>query len=530
MSRARSCLILAMLVLLIASPAGKASAGLPAQVPMDHALVLEGGETSNIREYDPATTHGSGDKLLYSGLVALDPKLNLIPDLAESWSVSSDGMTYDFTLRSNAKFHDGRSVTAQDVVYSLERAADPAIQSETAMTYLGDIAGVKEQHAGQSDHISGIRAIDDRHLEIKIDAPKPYFLLKLTYPTAFVVDKANVESGADWYRKPNGTGPYKLIEWTQNQRIVYQANPDFYLGAPPIPYVVINLYSGNSLSLFETGDVDLTGVPLYAVDRFLEPTEPMHADLYSNVSLCTGYVLFDVTRPPFDDPKVRQAFSMAFDRQKYIDVVLNGHALPAAGLYPPALPGYNTGLRGLPFDPAQARQLLAESKYGGPAGLPPIIYTSAGYGSSIDMGVAAMAQMWKQNLGVTIQVENIEPNFFAEQMYSGRHGQMLDSGWCADYPDPENFADVLFHSGAEQNFGKYSNPELDRVLEAARTEPDVTKRIQMYQQAEQIIVNDAPVLFTVHSLSYTLVKPYIKGFVPTPIDISLERYMWIEGK
>ncbi|HEX8993058.1 MAG TPA: peptide ABC transporter substrate-binding protein [Anaerolineales bacterium] len=530
MSRIRKLAIVILLATLLGGSRGSAWAQPPLQVPLNQALVLEGGETSNPREYDPATTHGSGDKLAFSGLVALDPKLSLIPDLAENWKVSSDGMTYDFTLRANARFHDGRSVTAQDVVYSFERAADPKTRSDTVLTYLGDIVGVKEMHAGQADHITGIKALDDRHLEITIDAPKPYFLLKLTYPTAFVVDKANIESGADWYRKPNGTGPYKLIEWKPNQQIVYQANKDFYLGAPPIPYVVINIYSGSSLALYDTGEIDMTGVPLGAVDRYLDPSEPSHADLYSSVSLCTGYLEFDATQPPFDDVKVRQAFTMAFDRQKYIDVVLNGRALPAVGLYPPALPGFNLNLRGLPFDPAQARKLLAESKYGGPGGLPPIVYTGAGFGSSLDPGVAAIAQMWKQYLGVEIKVENLEPNFYYDQMYSGHHGQLIDSGWCADYPDPENFADVLFHTGAEQNTGKYSNPQLDKLLEAARVEQDVSKRIQMYQQAEQILVDDAAALFTVHSLSYILVKPYIKGFVPTPIDISMERYMWIDGK
>jgi ABC-type oligopeptide transport system substrate-binding subunit len=119
---------------------------------------------------------------------------------------------------------------------------------------------------------------------------------------------------------------------------------------------------------------------------------------------------------------------------------------------------------------------------------------------------------------------------YLEKIYSGEHGQIFGGGWCADYPDPENFADVLFHSASQQNNGKYSNPALDALLEQARVERDVTKRIAMYQQAEQIIVNDAPVLFTVHYLSYQLVKPYVKGYVFTPIDIPIERYMWLEGK
>ena len=530
MKRIRDVIVLLALALVAARPAATASAADPSQPPLNQTLVLEGGESSNLREYDPATTHGSGDKLVFSGLVALDPRLNLIPDLASDWQVSPDGTTYQFTLRSTAKFHDGRAVTSQDVIYSFERAADPKTQSSSVMTYLGDIVGVKEMHSGQADHISGLKAVDEHRLEVRIDAPKPYFLLKLTYPTAFVLDKANVESGPDWVRRPNGTGPYKLVSWKSNQEIVYQANQDFYLGPPPIPYVLIRLYSGDSLALYETGDVDMTGVYSSTVDRFLDPAEPMHAELHTGVSLCTGYVEFDATRPPFDDLKVRQAFSMAFDRQKYIDVVMHGHALPAEGLYPPGLPGYNTSLKGLPFEPARARQLLSESKYGGATGLPPIVYTDAGFGSYVDPGVSAMAQMWKQYLGVEIRIENIEPNFYLDQIFSGHHGQLLGSGWCADYPDPENFADALFHSGSEQNTGGYSNPALDRLLEAARVEQDVTKRIGMYQQAEQMLVDDAAALFTVHSLSYTLVKPYVKGFVPTPIDISLERYMWLEGK
>jgi ABC-type transport system substrate-binding protein len=198
------------------------------------------------------------------------------------------------------------------------------------------------------------------------------------------------------------------------------------------------------------------------------------------------------------------------------------------GLYPPALPGFNLSLQGLPYDPQQARELLKQSRYG--LNLPPIVFTDAGIGSDIGADVAAMADMWKKNLGVTIIIENLEPNFYYDQIYSNNHGQLFSGGWCADYPDPENFADVLFHSGSPQNNGGYSNPQLDALLEAARVEPNVTKRIAMYQEAEQIIVNDAAALFTVHYLNFELVKPYVKGYVLTPIDIPIERYMWLDGK
>jgi len=133
-------------------------------------------------------------------------------------------------------------------------------------------------------------------------------------------------------------------------------------------------------------------------------------------------------------------------------------------------------------------------------------------------------------LGVSVTVENLEPNYYYDRIYSGEHGQLFGGGWCADYPDPENFADVLFYSASPQNTGRYANPTLDALLEAARVEKDVSKRIAMYQQAEQIIVNDAPVLFTAHSLSYVLVKPYVKGYVFTPISVPIQRYLWLEGK
>jgi oligopeptide transport system substrate-binding protein len=499
-----------------------------AGVARESSLFLTGGESTNPREYDPATTHSSGDKMVFSGLVSFDPNLNLVPEIAESWDISPDGTVYTFHLRANAKFHDGRAVTAQDFIYSWERAADPATNSDTVLTYLGDIVGLKEMHEGKASSISGLKAIDDRTLQVTIDAPKLYFPLKLTYPTAFVVDKKNVESGEEWYRQPNGTGPYKLTRWDSFQIMIFEANPDFYLGEPSIKTVVIQLYSGVGIRLYESGEIDMTGISTYDVPRVLDPNDPLHADMHSAVNLCTSYIVFDVTKPPFDDLKVRQAFTLAFDRQKYLDVVYNGIGLPAAGLYPPALPGFSSELKGLSYDPEQARKLLAESKYGGATGLPPIVFTDSGIGNDAGASAAAMAQMWQQNLGVTITIENLDPNNYSDLLYSGQHGQLFDYGWCADYPDPENFADALFHTGASQNLGNYSNPALDAILDQARTEMDVTKRIQLYQQAEQMIVDDAPALFTVHGISYVLVKPYVKGYVLTPIDIPLERYLSIQ--
>ncbi len=150
---------------------------------------------------------------IFSGMVYLDDDMMPAPDIAQRWQVSEDGRTYTFYLRQDVKFHNGRSVRAEDFKYSWERAADPATGSMTAPTYLGDIVGVKDVLAGKTKDIGGVKVIDDYTLQVTIDAPKSYFLAKLTYPTAFVVDSANVKSGEKWWRQPNGTGPFKLRQW-----------------------------------------------------------------------------------------------------------------------------------------------------------------------------------------------------------------------------------------------------------------------------------------------------------------------------
>ena len=496
-------------------------------ISRDQALFMAGGESNNSRVYDPATSQGNN--LIFSGLVMLNPQLEVQPDLAESWDISSDGTVYTFRLRSNARFHNGRPVTAQDIVYSWERAADPDIKSDTVLTYLGDIVGLADKREGKAKTISGLKVINDRTIQVTIDAPKPYFLMKLTYGTSAVLDRANVETGPNWYKTPNGTGPYRLIRWDAGKAQLYERNNDFYLQPPAIPYIVIQMYAGVPIRLYETGEVDLAGVYTSDVGRVRDPKEPLNSDLYEGVSMCTSKISFDVQQSPFDDVKVRQGFAMALDKQQLVDVTMDGIGIPAHGLYPPALPGYNVSLKGLGFDPELARQRLSESRYGSAEKLPPIVFTSSGFGSDVSPSVAAVADMWRKNLGVTIEIENLEPDKYQDELYAGRHGQLFSDGWCADYPDPENFADALYHSGAQANLGNYSNPSLDRLLEQARVERDVARRMAMYGQAEEIIVNDAASIFLSHSLSFTLVKPYVKGYTETPIDVPLYRYLSLDA-
>ena len=323
---------------------------------------------------DPPTLdpHLSGDTTsagvvveIYSGLVALNTDLQLVPDVADRWEISEDGKIYTFYIRDNARFQDGKPITASDFKWSLERAASPDTASPVADTYLSDIIGVDDVLEGRNTDIAGVRVIDDRTLQIEIDAPKAYFLAKMTYPTAYVLDRDNVEAGGDsWTDAPNGSGPFRLAEYRVGEVIVLERNENFYLEPPHLDSVIMNLAGGQSMAMYENDEIDITGVGLFELDRVLDPTEPLNKELViAPPSFTTFYIGFNATEPPFDDPKFRQALTHAVDKDLIANEVLSTLVTPAYGVLPPGFPGYNADLVGLQYDPDLARELLSESKY-----------------------------------------------------------------------------------------------------------------------------------------------------------------------
>ncbi|MEE8599302.1 MAG: ABC transporter substrate-binding protein, partial [Dehalococcoidales bacterium] len=216
---------------------------------------------------------------LFSGLVCLDDNLEPVPDIAQSWQVSDNGKTYTFYLRGDVSFHDGRGVKAEDFKYSWQRACDPTTGSLTAATYLGDIIGVKEVIAGEAEEISGVRVIDDYTLEVTIDAPKSYFLSKLAYSTAFVVDRANVESGGEWWRNPNGTGPFKLSQWEVESLLVLEKSELYYGELAGVNFVTFHLWAGVPMYLYETSEIDVTDVYIHYIDRVSDEAGPFYREL-----------------------------------------------------------------------------------------------------------------------------------------------------------------------------------------------------------------------------------------------------------
>jgi oligopeptide transport system substrate-binding protein len=479
---------------------------------------------------DPALSGDAGSASyiveIFSGLVTLNHNLEVVPDIAKDWDVSSDGKTYTFHLRQGASFHSGKEVMASDFKYSLERAADPATGSPGAETYLGDIVGVKQKLRSEAEEISGLRVIDDRTLEITIDAPKAYFLAKLTHPTAFVVDEDNVEQGADWTKHPNGTGPFRLAEWTEKRSIVLERNERFYGGVANLERVTF-LLTGSPMMMYENGQIDITGVSLADIDRVLDPANPLNDELVIAPRLSTAYIGFNTSMPPFDDEKVRQAFSHAVDKDKITGVLLKGLVSPADGILPLGMPGYDEELKGLGYDVERAQRLIAESSYHDVSNLPPIVFTVAGSGGGVSSISMAVAWMWQQNLGVELEIEVVEWQIFLQELREQRF-QVFEIAWVADYPDPQNFLDVLFHSGSAENHTVYSNSRVDQLLEEARSESDLDARVAIYQQVEQTIVKDAPWLPLFFGREFLLVKPHVKGFFVAPMVIPYLKDIWRE--
>ena len=245
---------------------------IPYGVPRSQSLVLADFGPLTL---DPHLVRDVGSAMyvvhIFGGLVTLDRDLQPVPDLAERWDVSDDGRVYTFYLRQDVTFHDGTPVTAQDFKYSLERAADPATRSPTASLYLDDIVGVKEKLAGTAQEISGVRVLGDYTLEITIDARKAFFLAKLTYPTAFVLDRENVESGALWFLDSNGTGPFKLKVWDLNEILILERFEEFYGLPAKMPYIGFRLLRGISIDMYEDGEIDVAYVGADNLDRALDP-------------------------------------------------------------------------------------------------------------------------------------------------------------------------------------------------------------------------------------------------------------------
>ena len=463
---------------------------------------------------------------LFGGLVTLSRDLQVVPDLAEELPVpviNPDGSaTYRFTIRRDALFHNGTRVTADDVKRSIERHASPDTFSPTAIDYLGDIVGARDYIRGRVDAIQGIRVVDDRTVEISIDAPKKYFLAKLTYPTAFVVDVDQIEADPrNWARTPNGTGPFTLKEWDLGNQIILEPFDRYHMGAANLDSVRIR-FAGGGLTQYENDEVDIADVGFTDIERVKDPSSPLNAEFVSRNELSVFYIGFNVDQPPFDDPLVRQAFAASVDKTELQEVVLQNLATAAHGLLPPGTPGFDENVRGLFYDPERAQELLAQSRYAGR--LPAIRLTVPGAGATPGPVTEAIIERWRRDLGVEVQIQQVETANFYSDLDAGLY-QLFSIGWILDYPDPENVLDLLFHSRSRQNNTGFNSPQVDALLEEARVEQDREARDALYQQAEQMILDDAPWIPIFFGQVNQVVKPYVEGYVPVASVVPFLRFL-----
>ena len=488
---------------------------------------------------DPTTLdpHLTGDVVsavviveVFGGLVTLDRNLKIAPDLAKNWEISNGGKTYTFHLREDAKFHDGKPVTAEDVKWSIERIADPKTESPVVDVFLGDIVGFLDKLEGRATSVEGVQVINDRTISITIDAPKAYFLSKLTYPSAFVLDRNNVEGNPNWFEQPNGTGPFKLAEYEPGVIVRLTRNELYHLGPPKLKEVEIILSGGSSLLMYENDEIHVSGIGLLNLEGILDPSNPLSEEvLQAPPSFDVAYVGMNPSEPPFDDPKVRQALNYALDLESLTTTLLQGVVVPAKGILPPGFPGYNTNIQGYEFNPEKARQLLRESKYGANLEEFPRVTLSlpGSFGAPVSPTTEVLLQMWRENLGIEIDLLQTEWAIFSQDLHQRRF-QMFVLAWVADYPDPENFLDVLFHSESSNNNMGYTNKEVDALLEEARVELDEQARFEIYHQVEDKILEDAPWVPLWHGASgYLLVKPQVKDYFLFPLVIPKLRYVYI---
>jgi len=493
--------------------------------------------TLNLYGIDPHTLDPalSGDATshefitqIFSGLVKLDENLEVTGDIAREWNIAPDGVTYTFFLREDVYFHNGKHLSAHDFKASWERACDPATGSQTASIYLGDIKGVAEKINGQAYEIGGLRVLDNYILEVTLDEPGNSFLYKLAYPTAFVVDTDTATGTGWWHSGINATGPFKLKEWQPGRRLELERYDNFYGQVAGLERVVFHLWAGVVMDLYETGEIDVAEVGLAYIEKARDERNIFYTQLIENPALSIMYIGFNVGAEPFDDPLVRQAFARAIDKEKIVDLVFKSSYLEAAGLLPPGIPGYNENLQKVEFDISEALELIAMSGYGSVDALPSITLTTGGYGGIIPGELEAVVFQWEQNLGVEITVRQLEVNEFYYNL-TEQKDQLFYYGWSADYPHPQNFLEVLFGQGSSNNTGEYYNADFEALISQAAREPDLETSLDLYRQAEQVLMDDTALIPLVFGVDQLLVKPHVKGYEPGPLGVVRLNEVWLDA-
>ena len=499
--------------------------------------VLNLGNGSEPRDLDPQTVTGVPEsqiiQSLFEGLVGKDPKtLQPTPGVAESWKVSKDGKTYTFKLRKNAKWSNGESVTAQDFIYSWKRLLDPATASEYA--YQGFyIKGGRDLHEGKLEKQEnfGLKSPDPYTLEVKLENPTPYFLSLLYHHSLYPVHQATVEKHKmRWTRPENmvSNGAFLLKKWQMNQLISVDKNPNYW-DAEKVKLDTVNFYSVEKTEteekMFLVKKLHATAsIPTEKVATWIKDTSGV---LRKHPYLGTYYYWFNVSKAPLNDKRVRKALALAIDRDKLVKFVVKGGQAPAENFTPPGTGGFKPVGR-LPKDlsrVAEAKELLSQAGFPDGKGLPKleILYnTHEGHKKIAE----AIQQMWRENLGVQATLYNQEWKVFLDTQQSKNY-MVSRAGWIADYNDPNTFLDLLT-TGNGNNHSGWSNAQYDALISQAAKEIKPQKRFEIFQKAEDLLLEELPLLpLYVYTRLY-LLSPEVQGWEENIEDIHPLKYVWLK--
>ena len=365
--------------------------------------------------------------------------------------------------------------------------------------------------SGAAQSLSGVQVVDDYTLKVTLARASSAFLAKLTYPTAFVLDADNVAQGSSWWNSPNGTGPFRLKSWVEGSYLKLERNPRYYGDKAKLNQVVYKFLSGVSMDLYESGEIDVADVSISYYDRATDPAGTFYSQLVTTPELSLTYLGFNVGAAPFDDPSIRMAFAMAVNKTKLATLMYRDVVGVASGILPAGMPGYNAALKTINYDVATAKALIAASKYGSAANLPKITITTSGYGGAIASDLAAIVYDWETAFGIEIEIRQLDPTQFYYDLNQEKDN-MYYWGWNADYANPQNFLEVLFGTGATYNIGGYSNAKVDALLAQAAAATDEAASYALYQQAEQLLVDDAACIPLWTGKNLQLVQSYVKGY------------------
>ena len=468
--RSALLVVAAVAALLVAGPPARAAGRTPAD-PTTYRRPL-GNEPATL---DPARINDvygrSVAQQIFDGLVRFDQTLTITPALAEFWRASRDGLSWTFTLRRGVRFHHGREVTADDVVFSFTRILDPRLRSSASESFL-PIKGARDFREGRAKTVAGLIAVDPRTVQITLSEAFAPFVSFLALGHAKIVPRDLVEAQGDAFGlRPVGTGPFRFAQWERGRSIVLAANPDYFDGAPRLGRLVYRIFSGeNSVAMFDEfqkGQLEDSQVPTPHYNEVVAAAAAGDYVYVKRPMYNLRHYGLNTRVKPLNDRRVRLAIVSAIDRAKILSQIYDGRFIPARGILPPGTLGFNPALNAPGWDPRRARDLLAQAGYPGGRGLPPITFWSSVKSERV---VREHEQMSKDLTAVGIHADfqyQTDWPAFLKILGEGRAPAFLHA-WYADVPDPDNFLGLLFHSQSPRNYMGYSNPNVDNLLGQAQ--------------------------------------------------------------